>query len=227
MLKTDLAPSQILRTLPAPKEVEGITAKNFTALISTHYEPIVFRQLAKHWDIVQAGKKSPKAVADYLKRFDQGIKLPLVVLPSSAGGRMFYNDTYDGLNFNREDSTISNVLDRLLRQADDPNAPNICFQSLKIPEVLPGLEKHVKNPILPSDVPPRAWIGSKISVQPHFDEAASNIAVVVAGKRRFTFFPPEQVSNLYIGRLDLTPAGQPRRPKGARFRAFPKISASA
>ena len=226
MLKTDIDPSQILRTLPGPKEVEGITAETFSSLISTHYEPIVFRQLAKDWDIVQAGKKSPEAVADYLKSFDKGVKLPLVILPKSAGGRMFYNDTYDGLNFNREDITISRALDRLLKQANNTNATSMCFQSLQIPELLPGLEKHLKNPILPPEVPPRAWIGSKISVQPHYDEAASNIAVVVAGKRRFTFFPPEQVSNLYVGRLDLTPAGQPISlvdPRAPDFERFPKF----
>ncbi|AGH44341.1 cupin-like domain-containing protein [Paraglaciecola psychrophila] len=47
-----------------------------------------------------------------------------------------------------------------------------------------------------------------MTVAPHFDEA-SNIAVVAAGKRRFTFFPPEQIKNLYIGPLDFTPSGQP------------------
>jgi len=36
-----------------------------------------------------------------------------------------------------------------------------------------------------------------------------NIGCVVAGRRRFTVFPPEQTSNLYVGPLDLTPAGAP------------------
>src|SRR3546814_18913988 len=38
---------------------------------------------------------------------------------------------------------------------------------------------------------------------------AANIAVVVAGRRRFTLFPPEQITNLYVGTVERTIAGQP------------------
>jgi len=57
-------------------------------------------------------------------------------------------------------------------------------------------------------VPPRAWIGNGARVQTHFD-LADNVVVVVAGRRRFTLFPPEQLANLYIGPFHETLAGVP------------------
>ena len=60
----------------------------------------------------------------------------------------------------------------------------------------------------PEGVGGRLWFGNRVTVAPHFD-ASDNVACVAAGRRRFILFPPEQVSNLYVGPFDLTPAGVP------------------
>jgi mannose-6-phosphate isomerase-like protein (cupin superfamily) len=63
-------------------------------------------------------------------------------------------------------------------------------------------------PLAPEGVAPRIWIGNRVRVATHHD-MNSNIAVVMAGRRRFTLFPPDQVANLYIGPIEFTPAGTP------------------
>ena len=57
-------------------------------------------------------------------------------------------------------------------------------------------------------VQPRIWLGNTITVPAHFDDA-NNIACVIAGRRRFTLFPPDQIGNLYIGPVDFAPTGAP------------------
>ncbi len=66
----------------------------------------------------------------------------------------------------------------------------------------------------------------------HVDEW-NNIGCVVAGRRRFTLFPPEQIANLYIGPLDFAPTGAPmslvslRNPDFARYPKFREALAAA
>src|SRR5690625_7659936 len=54
----------------------------------------------------------------------------------------------------------------------------------------------------------RIWVGNAATVSTHYD-LLDNIVCVVSGRRRFTLFPPEQLTNLYVGPLDFTLSGQP------------------
>ena len=79
---------------------------------------------------------------------------------------------------------------------------------------------------------PRVWFGNRVTVQTHYD-ISSNIACVVAGRRRFTLFPPEQLVNLYVGPLEFTLAGQPismvklEQPDFERYPRFRQALAAA
>lgn len=52
------------------------------------------------------------------------------------------------------------------------------------------------------------WLGSRSRIMTHYD-TPDNLACCVAGRRSFLLFPPDQVANLYVGPVDLTPSGRP------------------
>ena len=191
-----------------PRDVSGVTREEFASLIADTYEPLVLRGFAVDWPIVQSADDAATAVASYLKRFDTGQMLPMIVAPADTGGRMFYNETYDGFNFDREQCTLSDGLDLMLDRATAGEEPFRFFQCLPVVRAMPALAGELHNPLVPAATQPGIWIGTRITVAAHFGES-KNVAVVAAGRRRFTLFPPEQVANLYVGRLDFTPAGQP------------------
>lgn len=197
-----------LEQLPSPTEFSDMSLEEFQERIRDSYEPFVIRGLARDWEIVRAARDSSESAASYLKTFDTGRPLPMVVAPFESGGRMAYNDDQTGFNFTREQATLTDGLDRMLSRSDDARDAFTFFQCVPVSASVPGLGDAVHNPLVPASSKPHIWIGSRITVAAHFDEAR-NVAVVAAGRRRFTLFPPEQVKNLYIGRLDFTPAGQP------------------
>jgi hypothetical protein len=57
--------------------------------------------------------------------------------------------------------------------------------------------------ILPR-IGPRLWLGGPVKTQTHNDRD-HNLACVIAGRRRFLLFPPEEVASLYIGPIDNPP----------------------
>jgi hypothetical protein len=192
----------------AMRELRDVDVATFQNEILPRNEPVVFRGLVARWPAVQEGLKSPQALSQYLTRFDAGATVKTLIGSPAIKGRFFYKDDMSGLNFDRTQEPFGKALERLLAHLDDSEPPAIAIQAAAVADYLPAFAAANANPLLDASVGPRIWIGNRITVATHFDPV-ENIACVVAGRRRFTLFPPDQVSNLYIGPFELTPAGAP------------------
>ena len=192
----------------AVEVVEQVDADRFRDEIQPRNEPVLLKGLVRDWPAVQAGRASPRTAADYIRRFDRGTPVDTNFGRPEIGGRFFYNERLDGLNFSRKQRTISGSMNRMLAAGERDDAQAIYIQSVPIDEHLPGFTADNPMTLAGRGAGARIWIGNRAIVQAHFD-LKENIACVVAGRRRFTLFPPEQTPNLYPGPFELTLAGPP------------------
>jgi len=200
-----------MTALPPPQPIEEfdvIDRASFDTKVRPGERPAVLRGLAKDWPAVQAAKAGDRAICDYLLGLGPTRPVTGLMAPPEVGGRFFYNDALTGFNFTKHTGRLEAFLGELLRIADNPAPSGMAVQSEVIPELLPGFVEANPMPLIPDFVEPRIWLGNRIRVAPHYD-LMENIAVCLAGRRRFTLFPPEQVANLYAGPFELTPAGTP------------------
>lgn len=194
--------------MPSPVVEEGMADReSIGAALALRAQPCVFRGLVADWPLVSAARRSSAAVRDYLVRFDVGMPLQAQVASPEAGGRYFYDEDMTGFNFRPERVALSAVLDTLARLEGERSPPAVYVGSTTLATYLPGLQEEHPMPGLPADALASIWLGNRSRVAAHHD-VPDNLACVVAGRRRFTLFPPDQVANLYIGPLDFTPAGQ-------------------
>jgi hypothetical protein len=198
-----------VRTLPTPRPIriwERVDRARFLEELRPLGEPAVLRGLSDDWPAVAEARRSDEAILAYLSRFATTEPVEMVVGPPEIEGRFSYSDDLEGLNFVRGRSPVNSFFDRLLRDRKETRPYGMAMQSASIPQLLPGLEVENSIDLPPVAVPPRIWIGNAIRVATHAD-ASENIAVNVAGRRRFTLFPPEAMADLYIGPIEFTPAG--------------------
>jgi hypothetical protein len=206
-------------------EYAAVGSTEFLEKIRPLGQPAVLRGLAADWPAVVAGRRSDEDLIAYLRRFHVERPVAAIVGGPEIGGRFFYTEDYRALNFQRAMTPLDSFLDRLLRDRQTPNPYAIAVQSEEVPALLPGFEKENATDLVDPKVVPRAWIGNRIRVAPHYD-LMENIGVVVAGRRQFIVFPPEQLSNLYVGPFELTPAGTPVSlvdTHGPDFERFPRF----
>lgn len=199
---------QIGPELQSVPEWRNVDLEAFQRDIFPLHRPAVLKGLVADWPAAQAGMQSPEAMSAYLKRFDRGAPIEVLMAPHTIGGRFFYQEDMKGFNFTRWKTQTSLALEHILAQraAQEPLA--VFVQSAAVAESVPDFSAENSITLAGANAPPRIWIGNAVSVATHYD-LAYNIACVVAGRRRFTLFPPEQLENLYVSPLEDTPAGTP------------------
>jgi hypothetical protein len=198
--------------MPVPdtrvREWRDVTPALFREEILPSSQPALMRGVVDHWPAVRAGRESPQAMARYLQAFDARAAADTMFGDPSIGGRFFYNDDLTALNFQRRAQPLGQSLEQLLSLIDAPNPPALYVGAVPAPATLPGFVRENSLDLVEPHVVPRLWLSNRVTVPAHYD-LSFNVACVLAGRRRFTLFPPEQLVNLYVGPLEFTLAGQP------------------
>ena len=213
-------------------EHREIDAARFRAEVVARGEPAELRGIVRDWPAVHAALASPDGICTYLAALDGGGKVAAMRLPPSAAGRIFYNPGLEGFNYTRDETTLADVLERMRRHAAMTRPPAIVVQSAPLAQCVPAFSRENANPLLEARVEGRLWLGNRVVTPAHFDES-SNVAFVVAGRRRFTLFPPQAIGDLYIGPIGYAPTGTPvslvdfDAPDATRFPRFANALAVA
>ena len=215
----------MLQTAEKIREISGVDARALPDGLLESTEPVVLRGVVAHWPMVSAALESVPAAIRYLSGFYRDATVGVMLGEPAIEGRFFYNEDLSGFNFKSVMLRLDAVLEDISRHASSPQPRSIYVGSTTIDSALPGFREHNDIDLGTRNALASIWIGNRTRIAAHHD-LPDNLACVAAGRRRFTLFPPEQIENLYVGPLDLTPAGQAislvdfAKPDYARFPRF-------
>lgn len=198
----------ILDRLQPLEERELASGETLRHAIANAPGPFVLRGLASSWGLVEQSRSGDQAVTDYLRRFAADVPVHASMLPGGQRGRIFYQDDLGGMNFDLVETRLRAVLDQLDELAGTDDDPTIYLGSTAVDYCMPGFAEENAIDLGDARATVRVWLGTRHRVAAHYD-VLENIAVVGAGRRRFILLPPEQLTNLYVGPIEFTPAGQP------------------
>ncbi|MDE1918518.1 MAG: cupin-like domain-containing protein [Sphingomonadales bacterium] len=196
---------------PTPSPVDDYVIEpdraDWLEAITQAARPMVLRDLVTQWPACR-NATTPEALCTYLSGFANQQPAEYFEGEPAIGGRYYYGDKLEGFNFTRTPTTVGKALTAILERMGDPALGSAYLGSLPTPAYLPGFAEANRVEAIPRGVHPRIWIGTASHVACHYD-AVDNLACVVAGRRRFTLYPPESIGDLYVGPIDHTLAGQP------------------
>ena len=209
----DRLPRVASRRRPSPTDFAAIVAAGM---------PVVLKGLFDDWVALAAGRASPGRLIAYIAGLDRGASVPVMEAPARAKGRFAYRADMREFSFTRRSAPLRDTLARIEGLIGQADAPTVAIQMLPLADALPDFVAQNPMPLLPADTGPRLWLGGAVKTQTHNDPD-HNLACVIAGRRRFLLFPPDQVANLYIGPLDNPPPLSLVDPEAPDLDRFPRF----
>jgi hypothetical protein len=187
-----------MTTLEATQVWRNVAAETFREEIRPRYRPALLKALVADWPSVRAAAHAPQAILSYVGRFDLGRPVETFVGDPAIQGRFWYQKDMRGFNFERRRESFADFASRLTQHLEDERPPAIYMGAASIADGFPEFAAHNPAPLVDHRIVPRLWMGNAVEVATHYD-IDENLACVVAGRRRFTLFPPDQLPNLYVG----------------------------
>lgn len=184
------------------------TPQEFRNRIVPSAEPAVLKGIADTWPLVRAAMQGAEHCMALLRSHACDLPVEILRADHSEHGRFHYRSDGQSLNFVRGRATLTVFLDALREQSASKRPYALAAQGLPATRFVPGFAESHPMPLAPAGVEPRLWIGNASKVATHNDPV-DNVAIVAAGRRRFTLFPPDAAENLYMRVSEPTPAGTP------------------
>lgn len=202
-----LMSSSLTERLAQIPEWAAATPAQFRREIVPSGKPAVLRGVANDWPLVIAAQCDAHLAKNVLARHATDALADVLRADAAEEGRFHYSA--DGsLNFIRGRGNLPGIIAGLNEQEKIDRPCAVVAQGLIAERYLPGFARMHPMPFVPASAEPRLWIGNAAKVATHNDPV-DNLAIVAAGRRRFTLFPPDAEANLYMGPKHPTPAGTP------------------
>lgn len=196
----------IFEDMPMVEAREAPDATALDALLRDARAPFVLRGLVTHWPLVQAGLQSARSARAYLLERARNVPFAVSVGAPGHDGRMFYDDGM-AMNFQMARGKLADIFGSIDANEDRADPPSMYLASIDVPGHFDGVDRENAINLGARDPLVSLWIGTPTRIAAHND-FPDNLACCVAGRRRFTLFPPDQFRNLYLGPIDNTPAGR-------------------
>lgn len=190
------------------KEWRNVDMKMFREQIIPLDRPAVLKGAVNDWPLVRAAAESPQALLEYVRPRDLGRPVQFMLGHPEIKGLFFYRDDMSGLNFQSVDRQFHAALESIIGYMNHPDPPTIYTGAATVQDNFPQIRQENILSVLDRPARVRMWLGNAATAATHYD-MPDGINCMIAGRKCFTFFPPDQLPNLYVGPLELAPGGQP------------------